>query len=328
MRRRDILTLLGSAAVVWPHRAPAQQASMPVIGFLSAGSADRFQRLLAAFRQGLVEKGYVEGQNVAIEFRWADGHYERLAAMATDLVGRRVAVIFSGGGAPSAFAAKAATATIPIVFSGGSDPVKSGLVASLSRPGGNLTGVAFLTAELAAKQLEMLRLLVPRVELIGLMVDPANGANAAQNLKSAQEAAARYGQRIQVVNAATQGEIDAAFLALRDAGAGALLVTGEPFYNVERDRLVRLAAEHAIPAIYSEREFAAAGGLASYGASLADVYRQAGVYVGRVLGGAKPADLPVVQPTTFELVLNLKTASALGITVPQALLVGADEVIE
>ncbi len=328
MRRRDFALLLAGWALVRPRRAPAQQPAAPVIGFLSSGSADRFQPFVAAFRQGLGEHGYVEGQNVALDFRWAGDDYDRLPALAADLVSRRVAVIFAGGGSPTVLAAKAATATIPIVFILGSDPVKSGLVASVNRPGGNVTGVAFLTAELVAKQVELLRMLVPGAASIGVMVDPANGPNAAQNLQAVQDAVQRSGQRIQVLNAATPSEIDAAFASLRGLGVGALLVTGEPFFRIQRDQLVALAARQAVPALYFDRDFVAAGGLASYGADLAGVYRQAGVYVGRVLRGAKPADLPVMQPTTFELTINLKTATALGLAVPPALLARADEVIE
>jgi putative ABC transport system substrate-binding protein len=320
-RRRDLIALIGGAALVWPRRAPAQQPSLPVIGFLSVGSVDRFQPGVAAFRQGLGEQGYVEGQNVAIDFRWAGGDYDRLPALAVDLVSRRVAVIFAAGGSPTVFAAKAATATIPIVFILGSDPVKSGLVASLNRPGGNVTGVAFLTAELVAKQVELLRLLAPGAALIGVVVDPANGPNAAQNVQAVQDAVQLSGQRIQVLNAATAGEIDAVFASLRGLGVGAVLVTGEPFFRIQRDQLVALAARQAVPALYFDRDFVAAGGLASYGAGLAGAYHQ-------VLRGAKPADLPVMQAATFELTINLKTAKALGLAIPPALLARADEVIE
>ena len=326
MRRRDFAFLLAGGALAWPGPGSAQQT--PVVGFLSGGSADPLQRFVAAFRQGLAENGYVEGQNVAIEFRWAEGRYERMPALAADLVGRRVAVIFAGGGTPSLLAAVAASTTTPIVFVTGSDPVKSGLVPSRNRPGGNVTGVMLFTSELVAKQLQLLRLLVPGAALIGVMVDPANGANSAQNRQRAADAAKQSGQRIQVLNAATSDDIDAAFASLRGSGAGALLVTGEPFFELARDRIIALAARDAVPTLYFDRGFVASGGLASYGANLAGIYRQAGVHVGRVLRGAKPAELPVVQPTTVELVINLKTAAALHLAIPPELLARADEVIE
>jgi putative ABC transport system substrate-binding protein len=329
MRRRAFITLLGGAAVpaIWPGAACAQQAAMPVIGFLSARSAGDSKALLTAFRKGLNESGYVEGRSVAIEYRWAEGQYDQLSTMAADLVRRQVVVIVATGGAASTRAAKAATAAIPIVFVMGDDPVKAGLVANLNRPIGNITGVTFVGAMLGAKRLELLRTLTPKVGLIGVLLNPSAAMTEVQT-QDVQEAARALTVKLVVLNASTDSEIDTAFATLVDQRAGALIVGADPFFGSRTDQLVALAARHAIPSIYQSRDYVAAGGLMSYGASILDTYRQAAVYVGRILKGEKPSDLPVVQPTKFELVINLNTAKSLGLTVPQTLLVAADEVIE
>jgi putative ABC transport system substrate-binding protein len=300
---------------------------MPVVGFLSGVSPGSYAPFVAAFRQGLSETGYVEGQNVAIEYRWAEGRYDQLPALAADLVGRKVDLIATGGGTVSALAAKSATSTIPIVFAGGGDSVLNGLVASLARPGGNVTGVTFLAVELLPKRLELLSELIPQARVIALLVNP-NNANTEREMRNMQEAARAKRVRLDILKAGTEGEIDAVFASLVQRQAGALVVSADVFFNGQRDQLVALASRHDIPAIYGFREFAASGGLISYGTSIATVYRQVGIYAGRILKGAKPADLPVQQPTTFELVINLKTAKTLGLTVPQTLLARADEVIE
>ncbi len=301
---------------------------MPVIGFLNGASSETFAHLAAAFRQGLSEAGYVEGRNVAIEYRWAEGEYDRLPALAAELVRRQVAVIAAGGGVAAALAAKAATTTIPIVFSGGGgDPVKLGLVASLNRPGGNVTGVSILTAALGAKRLGLLRELLPSATLIAVLINPTN-PNSEIQLKDIEEAARTVGQQIFILYASNERDFDAAFAIIVERRAGALVVGADPYFNSRRDQLAGLAARHAIPAMYEQREFAVAGGLASYGTSLTDSFRQVGDYAGRILKGEKPADLPVMQPTRFELVINLKTATALRLTVPPTLLARADEVIE
>ena len=323
MRRRDFITLLGGAAA-WPRAACPQQKAMPVIGFL--GTPGPAAPNAAAFHQGLRETGYVEGQNVAIEYRWADYHYDRLPALAADLVGRKVDLIVAFGGIPSALAAKSATSTIPIVFSVG-DPVDLGLVASLARPSGNLTGVSTMAPELSPKRLELLSELVPRVGVIALLVNP-NNSNSERIIGAMQEAARTKAVELHILKASNESEIDAAFATLVQQQAGALVVGGDPFFEGRRERFVALAARHGVPAIYQWREFAAAGGLISYGTSFAAVSRQLGVYAGKILKGEKPADLPVQQPTVFELVVNLNTAKALGLTVPPSILARADEVIE
>jgi putative tryptophan/tyrosine transport system substrate-binding protein len=330
MRRRAFIAMLGGAAVAWPLAARAQQSGpMPVIGFLGATSFDGNAERLRAFRQSLKEIGYVEGENVAIEYRWAEGQYDRLPALAGELVRRQVAVIASAEGPATAFAAKAASTTIPIVFSVSDDPVRLGLVASLARPGGNLTGINFLSTELAAKRLELLRELVPAATRVAVLVNPADATNTETILRDVEPAARALGWQIQVLNASTSREIDAAFATFVRAPADALFVGSSPFYGTSRRiQLVQLAARHAVPAVYVGRQYVEVGGLMSYGANLTDAWRQLGTYVGRILKGASPADLPVIQSSKFELVINHQTARMLGLTVPDKLLVAADEVIE
>ncbi len=324
MKRREIITLLCSAAM-WPLAARAKQKAVPVIGYLGAGSPGPSAPFAAAFRQGLGETGYVAGQNVAIEYGYAEGRDDQMHALAADFVGRKVDVMVAfGGGAPRA--AKAATETIPIVFAIGGDPVAVGLVASLARPGGNVTGISWLGGEVTSKRLELISELVPRARAIALLVNPNNPQ--ARMVGEMQEAARAKGVQLRLLYAGSESEIDAAFDSLVQSHADALVVTAEPFINSRRQQIVALAARHAVPAIYGIREYAAAGGLISYGASLSAAYRQAGIYAGRILKGAKPADLPVQQPTIFELVVNLNTAKALGLTVPPSILSRADEVIE
>ena len=325
MRRRNFITLLGGAAA-WPLAARAQQKAMPVIGILSTASPGAFAPYVAAFRQGLSETGYVEGQNVAIEYRGAEGRFDRMPALAAELVGRKVDVIFSTGGAPTALAAKSATSTIPIVFRIGGDAVELGLVASLARPGGNLTGVSLLADELISKRLELLTELVPQAGVIALLVNP-NNTNAERIIRDGPEAARAKGVRLTILKAGSASEIDTAFATFVPLH-GALVVSADPFLTNRREQLVALASRHAVPAIYAWREFAASGGLISYGSSLTAAFRLVGIYAGKILKGAKPADLPVQQPTTFELIVNLKTAKALGLTVPPSILARADEVIE
>ena len=324
MRRRNLMTVLAGAAV-YPLLAGAQQKAMPAVGYLHFASSGPFAPFVAAFRQGLSETGFVEGQNVAIEYRWAEDRYDRLPALAADLVSQKVDVIVAAS-PPSARAAKSATWTIPIVFSS-ADPIREGLVSSLARPGGNLTGVSILTAELMPKRLELLSELVPEAKMIALLVNPDN-PNTEPMIRDVQEAALTKGVQLPVLRAAAEGEFEIAYAYLVQLQAGGLVVGTDPFFNSRREQLVALAARYAVPAIYEWREFAAAGGLISYGSSLTAIYRQAGIYAGKILKGAKPADLPVQQPTKFELVVNLKTAKALGLTIPPSILARADEVIE
>jgi putative ABC transport system substrate-binding protein len=327
MRRREFITLLGGAAASWPLIALAQQPSMPVIGFLSARSPAEAASVLGAFRQGLGETGYFEGKNVIIEYRWAEGRYDRLPALAAELIGRQVAVIAATGGEPSPLAAQAATRTIPIVFTLGGDPVEAGLVDSFNRPGGNLTGTTIMGVELGPKLLDILRQLIPSATTIAILVNPAFQLTSAE-VRNVQDAAHTVGIRVSVLNASTEAEIDTAFTTIVQQKADALIVGTDPFLLGQRDQLVRLAARHTVPTIYFLREFVESGGLLSYGPSIANGYRQAGVYIGRILSGAKPAELPVLRPTTFQLVINLKTARALGLTIPANVLAIADEVIE
>jgi putative tryptophan/tyrosine transport system substrate-binding protein len=327
MRRRDFIKVVAGSAITWPLFARAQQPKMPVIGFLNAGSPAERMSLVAAFRQALGEAGYIEGQNVLIEYRWAENQYDRLPALAADLVHRHVLVIATPGTTPAALAAKAATTTIPIVFSSGSDPVKLGLVASLSRPGGNVTGITFLSSVLVTKQFDLLHELAHAAQAIGLLVNP-KFPDTETVTRDAQAAADTRGQKLVVVKASTLTELDVAFTTLVQERVGALLVPSEPFFFSRRDQIVALAANHAVPVIYSLREFVDAGGLMSYGGSNSEGWRQVGVYTGRILKGEKPADLPVVQSVKLDLVINLKTAKALNIQIPATLLTFADEVIE
>jgi len=325
MRRRELILLVGGA-ITTARGLCAQQKGMPVIGFLGIGSPAENAANLAAVRQGLSETGYVEGNNVAIEYRWAEGHYERLPGLAVDLIGRKVDVILSAGGITGALAAKEATSVIPIVFFSGEDPVKRGFIASLAQPGANLTGVSWLEVELMPKRLELLLELIPGAGMIALLINPKN-ANAEGMVRDVEAAARVNRVQLQILKASTENEIDDAFAIIVRQQTG-LVVSTDPFFNSRRNQLVALAARHAVPAIYERREFTAAGGLISYGPSFTAAFWQLGVYAGKILKGAKPADLPVQQPTTFELVVNLKTAQALGLTVPPAILARADEVIE
>jgi ABC-type uncharacterized transport system substrate-binding protein len=320
--------MVGAAAVAWPLTARAQQPAMPVVGFLGIFSPAEASYLVAAFHQGLAETGYVEGRDVTTEYRWAETHYDRLPALATDLVSRRVAVIAATGGGVSALAAKSATATVPIVFVAGDvDPVKTGLVSHLNRPGGNITGITPSTSVLGPKRLELLHEMVPKATVIGMLVNP-NYADAEIQSTEAREAALTLGLQLHIVNAGTESEFDTAFSTLVRLQTGALLVGNDALFNSRRERLAALAARYAIPAIYSYREYVAAGGLMSYAPSLADSYRQAGIYTGKILNGANPADLPVIQPTKFDLVINLKTLEALGLTIPPLISARADELID
>jgi putative ABC transport system substrate-binding protein len=325
MRRRELMLLLGSAMAA-PRQLGAQQKAMPVIGFLSVRSPSEAAGVLAAFHQGLGETGYVEGQNAAIEYRWAEGRYDRLPALAADLVSRKVDVI-AAIAAPSTVTAKTATSTIPIVFLTGTDPVGDGLITSLARPGGNLTGVSILTLEMMPKRLELISELVPKARRIALLVNP-NNPNAEPIIRAAQEAARKRPVQLGVLKAGAKSEIDSAFADVIHLQADAVLVGTDPFFTSRREQVVALAARHAVPAMYEYREFPDAGGLISYGASLPGTWRQLGLYVGKILNGAKPTDMPVQQPSTFELVINLKTAKALDLTIPPSILARADEVIE
>jgi ABC-type uncharacterized transport system substrate-binding protein len=327
MNRRKFITLLGGAGA-WPVAARAQQLQkvLPVIGFISGRMPDESASVVAAFQKGLSEAGYVEGQNVQVAFRWAQGQYDRLPALATDLVDRHVAVI-TAFGPPAALAAKAATTVVPVVFSVGVDPIAAGLVASLNRPGGNVTGVTLLTASLAAKRLGLLRELIGKADLMAVLVNTTISEGMTQ-ATDVQDAARAVGQEIIVLNAAMDAEIDAAFATVARQRASALMVGADQFFDTRRDRITALAARHGVPAIYHAREFAVAGGLISYGTSIADAYRQVGIYAGRILKGERPAELPVLQPTKFEFVLNLKTAKTLGLDIPPTLLVRVDEAIE
>jgi putative tryptophan/tyrosine transport system substrate-binding protein len=327
MRRRKLIGLIGGAAVAWPFAARTQQPAVPVIGFLGAPSSASYVSNVAAIRRGLNEAGYIEGRNVSIEYRWADGQYDRLPALASELIVKGVAAIVAIGGAPAVVAAKEATSTIPIVFTMTADPVQLGLVASLNRPGGNITGVAILGVALEAKRLEMLHELVPEAKLIAVLVNPKNPQVEIQtnDLAAASRAA---GQQVIILKASNNPEIDAAFATLADRGVGAVILGQDTFFTSQTAQFAALATRYAIPAISPWREQTRAGILMSYGASLTDAYRQAGIYTGRILKGEKPPDLPILQPTKFELVINLKTAKTLGLTVPPTLLTEADEVIE
>lgn len=327
MSRREFVVALGGAAALWPARSGAQQSPIPLIGFLSPRSPDESAHLVAAFRRGLAETGVVEGQNLAVEYRWALGEYDKLPSLAMELVNRQVKVLVAVGGEPAALAAKAATSSIPVVAVFVGDPVELGLVESLNRPGGNVTGISGINGTLEAKRLSLLHELVRGATTFGFLLNPNFPAAAAQ-LKDMQEAARSIGARLYVFNASTDPEIDAAFEAVARQRIPGLVVAADTLFVTHRDRLVALAARHAVPAIYSLREFAALGGLMSYGIDLQDLYRNVGVYAGRVLGGVNPADLPVIQPTKFELLINLKTAAALGLTIPPGVLSIADEVIE
>jgi putative ABC transport system substrate-binding protein len=325
LRRRSFLSLLGGAAAAWPLAVRAQQLAVPVVGFLNGASAWEYSRNAAAFRQGLSEAGFDEGRNVLIEYRWAEGHYERLPIFAAELVRRQVAAIFANG--PAVVAAKAATTTTPIVFASGFDPVASGLVASLNRPGGNITGFTSILDEVLPKRLQMLHELIPTATMIAVLSNPAYPSAETQR-KELQTAAITLGLQVHLLHASTDRELDAAFATLRQLRAGGLVISPDPFFNTRIEQLAALALRYAVPTIHSRREFTAAGGLMSYGSAITDVYRIAGSYVGRILKGEKPADLPVQQSTRIELIINMKTVKALGLTVPLTLQVAADELIE
>jgi putative ABC transport system substrate-binding protein len=328
VRRRDFITLLGGAAAAWPLAARAQQPAMPVIGYLSGATFELMHEYVAAFQRGLGDAGYIEGRNVSVEYQWAEGHNDRLPAQAAELVRRRVDIIAVGGSTPGAIAAKAASQTIPIVFLIGPDPVKVGLVESLARPGGNITGITLLNVELIAKCLELMHNLMPPATTIAVLVNPANALQTATERGIVQDAARVLSARVVILNASSPSEIDSAYATLVGERVGALVVSGENFFLTERDRLVALAAQHAVPTMYAYREYTKAGGLISYGTNIFDAYRRTGINTGRILKGEKPAYLPVEQITKVELIINMKTARALGITFPLPLLGRADEVIE
>ncbi len=327
MKRREFITLLGGAAAVWPFAARAQQPRMPVMGFIASASADGYAWVLPPLREGLAATGYVEGQNLTIEYRWADYRYDRLPALTADLVQRPVAVIFATGGVISAIAAKSSTATIPIVFVHGSDPVQYGLVASFNRPGGNVTGVTFHNSALGPKRIGLLRDVVPKATVIAVLINP-NNPNAISDTKEMQDVGRSIGVKIELVHASSERELDEAFSKIVQLRADALIVHIDAVFQAHEKQIVALAAKYAVPTMYANRQFTPLGGLISYGTDPADGYRQAGVYVGRILKGAKPADLPVVQADKFELVVNLKTAKSLGLKIPDSFLLLADEVIE
>jgi putative tryptophan/tyrosine transport system substrate-binding protein len=326
VKRREFITLIGGT-MAWPFMAAAQQPAMPIIGFLSTRSPEDIPHLLAAFRRGLAENGYVEGQNVTIEYRWALGQYDRLRALAAELAGRPVVMFVTAGGEPAALAAKAATSTLPIAFIIGGDPVKVGLAASYNRPGGNATGISILTSMLDPKRLGLLHELMPQAATVGALLNP-NFPGFEGQLKDVQEAARAIGVQIFVLRASDDREVEAVFETVAQQRIPALVIGADPFFDTQRDKLVALAARHAVPAMYHFREFVTAGGLMSYGIDISEVWRQIGGYAGRILKGAKPADLPVMQPTKFEFVINLKTAKALGLAIPAGLLSFVDEVIE
>ncbi len=327
MKRREFIAVLGGTVATWPIVTYAEQPRVPLIGYVSSRSLADSTSLVAAFRKGLNESGYVEGQNVAIEFRWAEGQYDRLPALVAELVQQGAAMLVTAGGEPSAIAAKAATSTVPIVFTVGGDPVKIGLVESLSRPGGNATGVSLLTTAPESKRLGLLRELVPGTKVVGVLIDP-NFQEAEAQARELHDAAGKISQRIHIAYARNDGELNLAFEALVQERADTLLVTADPFFDTRQDRIIAFAAQNRLPSIYQFRQYAVGGGLMSYGASFADGYRQVGVYAGQILKGAKPADLPIVQSVKFEFVINLKTAKVMGIEVPAMLLARADEVIE
>jgi putative ABC transport system substrate-binding protein len=327
MQRRDFIALLGSAALL-PHTAKAQQSTMPVIGFLSAAVRDGYARFVTGFLQGLKETGFVDNDNVKIVYHWAEGQYDRLPELADDLVSQHVSVLVATGGLPSALAAKHATTTIPIVFTLGSDPLKFGVVSSLNRPTGNITGVTMFTYLLDAKRIELIHELVPGASVIALLVNPNSPAQADTQYADVKAAALKFGQQLLILKAGTESEIDSAVATIAEHKSSALLVSSDAFFLSQRVQLLGLVSRYAIPSIFEWRQFPEGGGLMSYGVDLVDAYRQAGVYVGKILRGAKPADLPVLQPTKFEFVINLKTARALGITVPNTMLVAADQIIE
>jgi putative tryptophan/tyrosine transport system substrate-binding protein len=327
VRRREFITLIGGAAAAWPLAARAQQPAMPVIGFLSSRSPGESAGVVAAFRDGLRDAGFVEGRNLAIAFRWADGRYDSLPALAAELVDLRVALIFAAGGPPTAFAVKAATSTIPIVFSAVSDPVEIGLVPSLNQPGGNITGMAVFNATLAGKRVELTKELIPTAAVIGYLLNPVDQMSAVES-RDALAAARALGIDLKILNASSEEDLETAFAAMANLRADALVVAGEPFFDSKRERIVALAARNGVASVYAWREYVLAGGLMSYGTDLPESYREAAIYAGRILKGEKPASLPVKQPTKFRLAINLKTAKTLGLDVPATLLARADEVIE